>query len=236
MTDEKQAKSFPALGWAMFGVGLVASLIVGWLAFPLVLYGSKMQPLNFNHKVHMANAENGCADCHKFRQDGTFTGVPRLGSCIKCHEEAQGSTESEKLFVKTWSQRYKKDKTVEVPWLKYYKQQPCVYFPHIAHVRLKADGGYDPVQCRACHGDHGRTTRLPSYQYNRLTTVSRNVWGYWIGGGFPLMPLNPNRRMKMMTCQNCHARGYKLVGAGGKVLVEYKPRRQDTKSCFPCHK
>jgi hypothetical protein len=234
MQEEKQTKRSSTAGWVMFGVGFVASLIAGWLLFPFVLYGSMDQPLNFNHRVHVANAS--CSDCHAFRTDGTFSGVPGLKKCMSCHSEAQGSTESEKAFMRFWASRYKKDPTLKIHWLKYYKQQPCVYFPHVAHVTLKADGGYDPAQCATCHGKHGQSARLPVYQYNRLTRVSRRVWGEWIGGGFPFLPLDPNRRMKMMTCQKCHAQGYRLVGPGGKVLAEYRPRKYDTRACFPCHK
>jgi hypothetical protein len=234
MQEEKQTKRKSAVGLAWFGVGFLVSLAVGWLLFPFVLYGSVDQPMNFNHRIHVENSS--CSDCHAFRPDGTFTGVPGLKKCMSCHSEAQGESESEKTFMRYWVPRYKKNPDLCLGWRKYYKQQPCVYFPHIAHVTIKDDGGYDATQCKVCHGDHGQSARLPVYQFNRLTRVSRKVWGEWIGGGFPFMPLDPNRRMKMMTCQKCHTQGYKLTDRKGKVLVQYKPRRHDTHACFPCHK
>jgi hypothetical protein len=37
-----------------FILGLFASLIVGWIIFPKLLYSQKNQPIDFNHSFHGA--------------------------------------------------------------------------------------------------------------------------------------------------------------------------------------
>jgi hypothetical protein len=34
-------------------IGFVAALIAGWVVFPMVLYSSQPQPMQFNHALHM---------------------------------------------------------------------------------------------------------------------------------------------------------------------------------------
>ena len=70
-----------------FLIGLVLSLVVGWIIFPAVLYSEKKQPIDFNHKLHVENVEDSCASCHFFREDGSFSGIPKLENCLECHEE-----------------------------------------------------------------------------------------------------------------------------------------------------
>jgi menaquinone reductase, multiheme cytochrome c subunit len=70
-----------------FILGLVASLVLGWVIFPQLLYSEKAQPIQFNHVLHNEMVDDGCESCHFFREDGTYSGVPRLAQCIDCHEE-----------------------------------------------------------------------------------------------------------------------------------------------------
>jgi len=71
-----------------FILGLIGSLLVGWVAFPALLYSQKKQPIDFDHALHNGLVDNGCESCHFFREDGTYSGVPQLAQCVQCHEEA----------------------------------------------------------------------------------------------------------------------------------------------------
>ena len=82
-----------------FILGFVASLILGWAIFPRLLYSKKQQPVALNHALHNDEVDNGCESCHFFREDGSYAGVSKLEQCIDCHEEVQGETESEAIFV-----------------------------------------------------------------------------------------------------------------------------------------
>jgi len=118
-----------------FIIGLVASLVLGWVIFPQLLYSKKKQPIDFNHVLHNELVEESCESCHFFREDGTYSGVPTLAQCIDCHEEVQGESAEEEKFV---SQYVAKGR--EVPWLVYARQPDCVFFSHIAHVKIRITG------------------------------------------------------------------------------------------------
>ncbi len=193
-----------------FVIGLVASLIVGWIIFPKLLYSEKQQPIQFDHVLH-TEMVGSCDSCHFFREDGTFAGVPTLMQCIDCHEEVQGGTEDERIFVEEYVANWR-----EVPWLIYSKQPDCVFFSHAAHV-LGAE-----MACVTCHGPIGESRSLKPYQENRITRYSRDIWGYSIAG----IKKNPWDRMKMDDCAECHvARG-----------VNQTSVQTHKGACFVCHK
>ncbi|MGD8447101.1 MAG: cytochrome c3 family protein, partial [Desulfobacterales bacterium] len=132
-----------------FIIGLVASLVVGWVIFPQLLYSKKEQPVDFNHALHNELVEDSCESCHFFREDGTFSGVPKLAQCIDCHEEVNGEDPEEEKFVTQYVAKGR-----EVPWLVYARQPDCVFFSHIAHVKM------GQMDCVTCHGHIGESESL----------------------------------------------------------------------------
>jgi hypothetical protein len=44
----------------IFGFGLAVALVLGWVAFPRMLYTQKQQPFEFRHKTHAE--KSGVAD------------------------------------------------------------------------------------------------------------------------------------------------------------------------------
>ena len=193
-----------------FIVGFVASLVLGWIIFPQLLYSQKKQPVAFSHNVHMEEVDEGCESCHFFREDGSYAGVPTLEQCIDCHEEPDGSNEEVDHFIEEY---VLKDR--EVPWLIYSKQPPCVFFSHTAHVKK---GGMD---CVTCHGDIGESDSLPIYEENRITGYSRDIWGRSIAG----FTRDPQKRMKMDVCADCHRENN--VNQGSVQTLRG--------GCFVCH-
>ncbi len=194
-----------------FILGFVASLIVGWIIFPKLLYSQKQQPVAFNHAMHNELVDEGCESCHFFREDGSYSGVPKLAQCIDCHEEVQGESEAEEYFVTEYVQKER-----EVPWLIYAKQPPCVFFSHVAHVK-KGD-----MDCVTCHGNIGESESLRVYEENRISGYSRDIWGSNIGG----FKKNSWDRMKMDDCAECHR----------KENVNQGSVQTEKGACFVCHR
>ncbi|MFP3981031.1 MAG: menaquinone reductase multiheme cytochrome c subunit QrcA [Desulfobacterales bacterium] len=195
-----------ASGWVIFVfflIGLIASLISGWIAFPNLLYSTKQQPFDFSHKTHVEQMD--CDSCHFFRDDGSFAGSPTLDECKSCHSHPMSDDPDEKKFIEEY---VKKDK--EVPWLIYAEQPPCVFFSHAAHVK-----GAD-MECRTCHGDIGESTSLRAYQENRITGYSRDIWGY---GMLRVGEARHGRRHKMNDCAECHL---KETGSKGDCFQCHK--------------
>jgi hypothetical protein len=193
-----------------FIVGFVASLIVGWVIFPKLLYSQKQQPVAYNHALHNEMVDEGCESCHFFREDGSYSGVPKLEQCIYCHEDVMGVSEAEEHFVIEYVQKGR-----EVPWLVYSRQPPCVFFSHAAHVQ-KAE-----MDCVTCHGHIGESESLKTYEENRITGYSRDIWGRNIAG----WKRNPWDRMKMDDCAECHQ----------KENVNQGSVQTRKGGCFVCH-
>ncbi len=199
-------------GICFFILGFIGALIVGWFLFPMALYSEHTQPIDFNHAIHLENVEGDtltekCLYCHEFYEDGTFAGIPRIEKCEDCHdpESPMGDSLEEKKFLTKYQAQEK-----EIPWYHYYRQPPCVYFPHISHVKMAK------IACKTCHGDHGTSELLPVYQENRISGYSRNIWGKHISG----YKEHTWDRMKMDDCAECHT----------------KKGHEEFNSCFTCHK
>jgi hypothetical protein len=205
-------------GLAYFLVGLLPALFIGWILFPMALYSKQKQPINFSHELHLDplvvdtivgdTEQERCLYCHAFRADGTFTGIPKIESCMECHDDPEyplGESINEEKLLKEYVAKEK-----EIPWLVYSKQPDNVYFSHIAMVKM------GELACETCHGDHAKSDQLPVYKKNRLTGYSINIWGKHITG----LKFNTWDRMKMDDCADCHTEmGF-----------------EENNACFVCHK
>jgi hypothetical protein len=194
-----------------FILGLIASLIVGWVIFPQLLYSQKKQPVDFNHVLHNEEVEDGCESCHFIREDGTYSGVPKLAQCIDCHEEVNGEDPEEEKFVNEYVAKER-----EVPWLIYSRQPQNVFFSHVAHVKMAQ------MDCVTCHGNIGESESLRAYEENRISGYSRDIWGRNIAG----IKRNSWDRMKMDDCSECHV----------KENVNQNSVQTHRGGCFVCHK
>ena len=194
-----------------FILGLAASLVLGWVIFPQLLYSQRRQPVEFNHALHNEEVDEECESCHFFREDGTYSGLPKLEQCIDCHEEVQGEDPEEEKFVTQYVEKGR-----EVPWLVYSRQPDHVFFSHVAHVKM------GKMDCVTCHGNIGESVSLKVYQANRITGISRDIWGKNIAG----FKKNTWDRMKMDDCSECHQR----------ENVNQNSVQTLKGGCFVCHK
>ncbi|MBI2429820.1 MAG: cytochrome C [Ignavibacteriales bacterium] len=109
--------------------------------------------------------------------------------CAECHAAPLGESESEKLLVETYITPNK-----EIPWLVYSRQPDNAFFSHAPHVTL------GEMKCENCHGGHGTSEALRTYQENRISGYSRDIWGASISG----ISSNTWEGMKMDRCVRCH--------------------------------
>ncbi len=182
-------------GKMLFLTGAVTALSAGWAGFPHVIYKSRPQPVDFSHKVHAEKAGTKCEDCHAFREDGSFAGIPRLDRCAGCHAAPMGATSAEKSFIDTYVTPQR-----EPEWASYARQPENVYFSHATHVKL---GG---VKCESCHGAIGSSERLPVYQQDRISGYSRDIRGTAGRPGMTMDDCIRCHRQKGLehSCLDCH--------------------------------
>ena len=140
---------FILIGLAI-GVFLL-SLLIGFSQ------GSKSgQPISFNHKKHLEQGLE-CDTCHLYFKTQTFSGMPKLATCLECHKEpATQSPEEEK--IRQFEQQKK-----EVLWKRIYRQPDHVFFSHRRHAVL------GKIECKTCHGDIGQSERPPSKPWVKMT-------------------------------------------------------------------
>jgi hypothetical protein len=172
-----------------FLAGMAIALAAGWIAFPYAIYDRRPQPVNFSHKIHADKAAAKCEDCHVFRDDGTFAGLPALDKCSGCHAAAMGSTTAEKNFI---------DKFVtpnrEPQWMVYARQPENVSFSHAVHVKR------GQMKCETCHGDTGDSDSLRAARIDRISGYSGDIWKIQTTlAGKPMA-----HGMKMTDCVECH--------------------------------
>jgi menaquinone reductase, multiheme cytochrome c subunit len=177
-------------GWIAFLIGFTGMLLVGWVIFPMILYTKSEQPVRFSHKAHTEDAAGlTCENCHEFRDDGQFAGLPTVAKCAECHAAQLGESDAEKALVEQFVVPNR-----EIPWFVYARQPENVHFSHAVHVKL------GEVQCVRCHGGEGTAEVPRPYEQNIVSGYSRDIWGHniariknaaWDG-------------MKMDDCVSCH--------------------------------
>ena len=112
---------------------------------------SPVQPIFFQHTVHVGTDSIPCAYCHFSADRSEEAGIPSVGTCMGCHRFVQGSsdefrTEIQKV-MESWG-----DSTA-IPWVRVHTLPEFVQFTHKPHIRAG-------VACADCHGDVGAMERV----------------------------------------------------------------------------
>jgi hypothetical protein len=140
-------------------LGLLAAGAVGAPAV-FALFGSRppiVQPVAFNHRLHVEDNGLACVDCHIYVTTQTFAGLPRVEKCLECHEEAQTeSPEEEKIRQAAADGR-------ELAWNRIYQIPDHVYSSHRRHVVA------GKLACAECHGPIAETTSPPARPLNDIS-------------------------------------------------------------------
>ena len=125
----------PLLGAA--GVMLVgAAGVLTGCASP----GEADQPIAFKHKIHVAQEEIPCTDCHRGAETADHATIPSREVCLDCHEEPVGDSPEEARLVELLAGGE------PIPWQRVHKLKEHVHFSHRRHVLA---GG---ILCETCHG------------------------------------------------------------------------------------
>ena len=137
-------------------IGLGLGIILVSLLISLEVGSKAKQPLSFNHKKHREQGIE-CITCHAYFKDQTFSGMPRVATCLECHKDpVTESPEEEKI-------RKIQKEGQEIHWNRIYQQPDHVFFSHRRHVVL------GKMECESCHGTIGQSERPPSKPWVKMT-------------------------------------------------------------------
>ena len=136
---------------AMGGIGFVAGRTL------LRPANAVLQPIQFNHQLHIQEVGLECADCHKYFATGQHSGLPTLADCMECHEGGMTESPEEQKLL----QMAQADPTT--PFLKLFTMPDHVFYSHRTHVTAAG------LECETCHGDIADTTVPPEVPLMRIT-------------------------------------------------------------------
>lgn len=127
-------------------------------ALPSGLLGA--QPIQFNHKLHVADQGLDCVECHQYVTKNRKATLPGKDVCAGCHSEPQGSSPEEQKLAALLSS------SEELKWQRVYVLPEDVYFSHFRHVTLGQIG------CQSCHGEMKELTAPPQKPATGIINMS----------------------------------------------------------------
>ncbi len=111
------------------------------------------QPIQYNHKFHIEEADLTCLDCHQNANTLSRASIPNISICGDCHDDTESENMEERKVAEYVS------KGVDIPWVQIHIVPDHVYFSHRRHVKLAQ------IECKDCHGDVSQMVRPFSFAY-----------------------------------------------------------------------
>jgi Cytochrome c7 and related cytochrome c/Class III cytochrome C family len=98
-----------------------------------------VQPIAFDHRIHIQVAALDCAFCHRTAATGVSAGLPDVQLCMNCHQTVgQGQPEIEKVRTAWLHQQ-------AIDWQRVDRVPDHTRFEHDAHIQAG-------IACATCHG------------------------------------------------------------------------------------
>ncbi len=127
-------------------VGLVLVVVVVITA--LRSESGVVQPIAYNHQVHVEGVGLACVDCHTRVETSARATLPTIEICQNCHAgEPVSESPEEARLIETYL-----SPNVPIEWQRVYRVPDHVYFSHRRHVV----GG--EIECVECHGNIAEMT------------------------------------------------------------------------------
>lgn len=127
----------------------VAVAVAGIAAALALAPPEVIQPIAFNHSLHLDEVGLECIDCHLYATSGERTVIPNVQTCADCHVEAMTDSAEEARLVEYINSGE------PIPWKQVYWVPEHVYFSHRRHTTAAE------IDCETCHGPvSGRTEPL----------------------------------------------------------------------------
>jgi hypothetical protein len=119
-------------------------------------YDPLEQPVQFDHRHHVADQGIDCFYCHHEAERSPYAGVPSSATCMGCHNQLWRDSS---LLEPVRASFFSGD---PVPWRRVHALPDFVYFDHSAHVNRN-------VGCVSCHGV---VSRMPAVQQQAPMTMA----------------------------------------------------------------
>ena len=140
---------------------VAAVIVLGGLV--TVVYGmiewgeTVIQPIAFNHALHLDSAGLECADCHTDAATRVYAGLPGKVMCFECHDpdDIGEQAETEDVHPELAKLLPYADSDGDIPWRRIALTAPDVFFSHRRHVAA------GELQCLRCHAGQQKLQAPP---------------------------------------------------------------------------
>ncbi len=150
MKGETTGALFPPWTTTAFRVALasLAAVGLGVIVGPWVFVRSPLftrqaepveQPIQFDHRHHVADLGIDCRHCHLTAETGASAGYPATEVCMGCHSQIWSKSELLAPVRESWFSGQ------PLTWRRVHQLPDFVYFNHSIHVNKG-------VGCVTCHG------------------------------------------------------------------------------------
>lgn len=110
-----------------------------------------VQPIAYNHNLHVEKNKLECAFCHRYVMTTPRATIPNIDVCGACHRPESPLTNPISAEEKKVLEYIKEGK--KIPWVKVYVLPDFVYFSHQRHVTIGS------LDCSDCHGHVTKMTK-----------------------------------------------------------------------------
>ncbi|PYR35647.1 MAG: hypothetical protein DMF93_21355 [Acidobacteria bacterium] len=124
----------------------VAAILFARWAFGAHPYAPQ-QPIDFSHRVHVADDKLDCELCHSGARRSPVAGIAPLERCIGCHKYVLTPHPEVAKLRRMW------EAGKPIWWTRVYTLPQFVRFDHASHLLAK-------VGCETCHGDVASMDRI----------------------------------------------------------------------------
>lgn len=173
-----------------------------------------VQPVEFDHRHHVADVGIDCRYCHQSVEKGPSAGYPPTQTCLNCHSQVWNKSPLLDLVRQSYFQNE------PIPWKRVHRIPDFAYFNHAIHVNKG-------VGCETCHG---RVDQMPSIYENGGEVTARS-------GNAPLtmgwcLECHRNKEKYLRPKDKITAMGYDRDAdpAAQVLLAEYKKQFPDQTS------
>lgn len=187
-------------------IAIPAGLMI-WVRTPMVTGrgSTAIQPIPFDHRIHVAGLRIDCRYCHATADRGATAGLPPTAVCQPCHNDVWLSGPQFAPVRRSLATGR------PIPWQRVNRVPDFVYFNHAVH----AVGG---IACESCHGRVDRMAQVRQAEPltmgwcldchrdpepRRRPTAAITAMG-WRPRSPPPAPLDSARRAAIVTCSACH--------------------------------
>jgi hypothetical protein len=103
--------------------------------------GKFIQPIAYNHKLHIEEVDFTCLDCHLNAETHTRASIPNIEFCRDCHDDIEVENPEESKVAEYVNS------DIKIKWVQVHTVPDYAYFSHRRHVKLAQ------IDCTICHGE-----------------------------------------------------------------------------------